>query len=103
MTNEYIVALYGWFFFNIVLLGFSKDKDDEQKKSFNIKVWWQYHWDNLLVSFFAIPIIVFFSVDIWKLVVNNWIGKDWDYNELSLLGAVPLMQLIYFLIRKISR
>ena len=103
MIFDLSLALYGWFFFNLLLLGFSKDKEDEQQRRFNIKIWWQYHWDNVFISLSAVPIIIVFRAELWKLIVNNWIGKDWEYNSLTLLGAVPLIQLIYFFIRKISR
>ena len=103
IDHPYFIALYGWIFFNIILLGLAKDKQDNAKLKFKIASWWKSYWDNILVTFFAIPIIVWFSSDLWVLIVNNWLSKDWEYNRLALLGAVPLVQLIYFLIRKLGK
>ena len=103
IESEYLIALYGWVFFNFVALGFAKDKDDDQNKAFNFCIWWAHYWDNALVSFMAIPVVVMFNVDLWELIVNVWMENDIHYNKLSLMGSVPLVQLIYFLIRKISK
>mgnify|MGYP003152422290 CR=1 FL=1 len=102
-NNEYFIGFYGWVFFNIVLLGFAKDKLDEKKRRFNFRIWWRYHWDNVAVTLFSIPVIVAFSTDLWVLIVNEWFSKDWEYSKLSLLGAVPFTQLIYFFIGKIKK
>ncbi len=103
MDNTYLLALYGWIFFNVLLLGLEKDKVDDKRKPFNFQVWWKYHWDNILITLLAVPVVVEFTDDLWKLIVIDWIGKEIAYNRLSLLGAVPLVQLIYYLIRKISK
>lgn len=101
--NEWLLALYGWAFFNIILLGFAKDQVDSKKKPFDVALWWQYHWDNVLVTLTAIPLIVVFKVELWTVIVNDWCSKDWAYNDLVLMGAVPVIQLIYFLIRKFAK
>ena len=101
--NSYIVALYGWVFFNIITLGFAKDKKDSEKKYFNYRVWFKYHWDNMIVTLFAIPIMVEFSTDLWTLIVNDWFNKDWEYNRLSLMAAVHFVQLIYYIIIKLKK
>ena len=51
----------------------------------------------------SLPIIVFFTGDLWELIINDYMGKDWEYKKVSLLGAVPFVQFIYAIIRKISR
>jgi hypothetical protein len=101
--NEYLIAFYGWVFFNAILLGLAKDKDDLKRKPFNVRNWWDYHWDNILITGFGIPVVVWFTEELWVLIVNGWFGKDYPYSELALLGAVPLVQLLYYMIRKFSR
>lgn len=103
MDNPYIIALYGWIFFNFITLGLAKDEQDDLKKRFNYKIWWKYHWDNVLITFLAIPLVVEFTDDLWLLVVNDWFEKSWQYNKLALMGAVPLVQGIYLVIRKLKK
>lgn len=102
-NNDYIVALYGWALFNVLLLGFSKDKDDDKKRYFNFRIWWRYHWDNVLITFFAIPAMVYFSEDLWSIIINGLFSKPWEYVRASLMGAVPFVQLVYFLFRKVLK
>ena len=90
--NEYLIAFYGWLFFNLILLGLAKDKDDDKKRRFDVTLWWSFYWDNILITFFGIPVVVFFSNDIWVIIVNNWFGKDWGYNKFSLMLDVPFVQ-----------
>lgn len=101
--NEYLIAFYGFIFFNVITLGLAKDEKDEQKKRFNYKVWWRYHWDNVLVTFLAIPLVVEFTDDLWRLVINDVFSKDWEYNTLALMAAVPLVQWIYYMIIKLKK
>jgi len=101
--NPYIVALYGWVVFNFIILGMAKDKDDEKKKRFNYRIWWRYHWDNVVITLLLLPAVVEFSEDIWVYVVNGLFNQDLAYSRLGLMGAVPLTQLIYYLIRKFQR
>ena len=101
--NEYLIALYGWLFFNIVTLGLAKDEQDDLKKGFNIKVCWKYHWDNVVVTLFAIPVLVWMSEDFCIIIVNDWLGKEWPYNKISLMGSVPLVKLVCFLNRKFRK
>ena len=65
-----------WRFFNIVTLGLAKDEQDEKNKRFNYKIWWKYQWDNVLITFLAIPLVVEFTSDLWELIVNNWFEKN---------------------------
>lgn len=101
--NEYLIAIYGWLFFNIVTLGLAKDEQDNLKKGFNVKSWWKYNWDNVVVTLFAIPVLVWMSEDIWVIIINDWLGKPWPYNKISLMASVPLVQLVYYLIRKFKK
>ena len=81
----------------------SMDEQDEKNKRFNYKIWWKYQWDNVLITFLAIPLVVEFTSDLWELIVNNWFVKKWEYNQLSLMGSVPLVQFIYLIIRKLKK
>ena len=101
--NPYTTAVYGWIFFNFLMLGFSKDEKDEKKKYFDFKIWWRYHWDNVIITLLAIPIIVEYSGDLWRLIINEWLGHGAKYSPLSLLGSVPLVQFIYWIIRKLKK
>ncbi len=101
--NPYFIAFYGWIFFNVVTLGFAKDEDDEKKKRFNYRIWWRYQWDNVAITLLAIPIVVEFTDDLWLLVISGIFSKDWPYNQLSLMGAVPLVQGIYYVWKKFRR
>ena len=103
LENPYIIALYGWFLFNAVTLGLSKDELDDQKKYFNFKIWWRFQWDNVLITFLFIPVVVTFTNDLWRIIIQGWFDKDWAYSDLALLGTVPLTQGIYFLIKKFKK
>jgi hypothetical protein len=103
MENEYIIAAYGWALFNLIYLGSAKDELDGQHKPFNIKIWWRYAWDNVVITFVAIPAVVWFNPNLWQWIVNDWFKQDMEYSKAALLGVVPFVQFIYWIIRKISK
>ncbi len=101
--NEYLIALYGWFLFNVIYLGAAKDEEDKKRKPFHFKIWWKYAWDNVAVTFVAIPAVVWFNPILWQWIINDWLKLDMEYSEAALMGAVPFVQLVYYLIRKFAK
>ena len=101
--NSYIVAFYGWTLANVILLGFAKDEEDDKFKPFDFKVWWKYNWDNVTITFIAIPAVVEWNPDWWAWIINDWWGKSWEYSRAALMGTVPFTQFLYFIIKKLKK
>ena len=101
--NEYLIAIYGWVLFNIIYLGAAKDEKDDQRKPFNFKIWWKYAWDNVLVTFVAIPAVVWFNPILWEWIINGALKMELKYDEAALMGSVPFVQFVYWVIKKFKK
>lgn len=101
--NEYVIAIYGWALFNLIYLGAAKDEEDEKHKPFNLKIWWRYAWDNVVITFVAIPAVVWFNPILWEWIINDGLKLDMQYSKAALMGTVPFVQFIYWLIRKLKK
>ena len=100
MDNPWIISLYGWILFNVIMWSIVKDETDGKRKPFNYKLYWRYHNDNIIASLVSIPLLVMGGESLWQLVVNDLAGKDWVYNEISLIGSVPFVQWVVYLYKK---
>lgn len=68
-------ALFGWLAFNVILFRVAKDEYDDQDKTFPIKKYFSYVWDNWLASLVMIPVLLYIG--------GRGLGITFDGNNLA--------------------
>lgn len=99
---HYVLALGGWFLYNLLIFNVSKDRLDERDKPFHWDAYKAKHWDNWLFTFCLAPVLVYYMSDL-TVLFGEWLEKDIPELEIYYLACGVLTEVIYYLLAKIIK
>lgn len=95
-----------WGLFGVLLWSWTdfmttKDKHDDKDEPYKFSVWWNKRWDNFVGSVIFTPVTVFFSPDLWVLIVNQWIGWDVEFLQIMYIASGIVAEVFVFALKKL--
>lgn len=95
IKEPFFQAFLGWALWNAIIFRIDKDEYDDADKSFPFAKYISCHWDNWLVSFFGVPVILTGAslLDIVDAFHDN--DLQWS-DAFYLLSGFAIEAVIYF-------
>lgn len=101
MLDNWLWAIFGVIVYNYLLFSFTKDKTDGTSKKFNWNSYKSNRWNNWILSFMMVPIIVIYAEQIWYYIMQ-WQKLDLEFYDVLFLGSGVLAEGLYFVLKKIK-
>ena len=98
--NKYFLAFYGVILYEIVNFSITKDYLESKKKPFNIKIYFDKRWDNILVLLLFAPIVAMHAKDMVALVSFYFNIKTIEFKSYWYLGVGILVRMFYGMLKK---
>jgi hypothetical protein len=101
-VNKYFLAFYGVILYEIVNFSIAKDYAEFQKNKFDIKIYFNRRWDNILVLLLFAPVIAMHAQDMVAIVSFYFNVKTIEFKTYWYLGVGILVRMLYGMLKKYS-
>lgn len=92
-----LIALFGWFAFNVMKLRIEKDEYDDTGKTFPVKEYVSKNWDNWLWSLCGVPILLFAGQEAFHIInISEDSSLKWGDSYYLAAGFVPELLLFAY-------
>ena len=98
--NHYFLAFYGLLAYNIIEWSFTKDGYDKNSRKFSFRKYALKTYDNWIAGLALLPVVVWFGPDILNWI-NTLLGTSIEWRDAMYLGVGVLVQVIYYLVKRI--